>query len=168
MSIKFHCEHCGKKIDAPDSAGGKWGKCPSCHNKVYVPQPKAEEDELKLAPIDETEEEKQKRLLAESFQITQSILQEKNSPDAPGSPLAPANNLSDEKLTEIIIRYLRQMYDGDLDEAQRTAESIAARRRQSREILERIATSEPPDPELVDIPPHLLSGFIRNLRTRIS
>jgi hypothetical protein len=168
MSIKFHCEHCGKKIDAPDTAGGKWGKCPSCHNKVYVPQPKAEEDELKLAPIDETEEEKQKRLLAESFQITQNILQEKNAPDGMDSPLAPARAISEEELTVTIVHYLRQMYDGDLDEAQRTAESIAAHRRQARVILDRIATSEPPDAELVDIPPHLLSGFIRNLRTRIS
>ena len=168
MSIKFHCEHCGKRIDAPDTAGGKWGRCPSCHNKVYVPQPEAEEDELKLAPVDETEEQRQRRLLAESFQITQSILQEKNAPDGADSPLAPAREISEEELTVIIVRYLRQMYDGDLDEAQRTAESIAAHRRQARSILDRIATSEPPDAELLDIPPHLLSGFIRNLRTRIS
>ena len=39
MPIKFQCSLCGKKIEAPDSAGGKWGKCPGCHNKVYVPQP---------------------------------------------------------------------------------------------------------------------------------
>ncbi|MHC4658446.1 MAG: hypothetical protein ACYS83_04615 [Planctomycetota bacterium] len=32
MPITFHCEHCGKKIEAQDSAGGKWGKCPACHN----------------------------------------------------------------------------------------------------------------------------------------
>ena len=168
MTIKFHCEHCGKKIDAPDTAGGKWGKCPSCHNKVYVPQSGTEEEELKLAPIDETEEERKKRLLAESFQITQNILQEKNAPDGADSPLSQVRDISTETLTEIIIRYLRQMYDGDLDEAQRTAESIATHRRQAKDILDRVATSEPPDAELEDIPPHLLSGFIRNLRTRIS
>ena len=169
MSIKFHCDHCGKRIDAPDSAGGKWGKCPACHNKVYVPQANADDDEeLRLAPIDETEEERQKRLLAETFQITQSILQEKNIPDAGVAPAAPASDISEEKLTEIIIRYLRQMADGDLEEAQRTAESIATYRRQSREIIDQIATSDPPDPELMDIPPHVLSGFIRNLRTRLS
>lgn len=169
MSIKFHCEHCGKRIDAPDTAGGKWGKCPACHNKVYVPQADDEVDEeLRLAPIDETEEERQKRLLAETFQITQSILQEKSVPDAGVAPLTPAGDISEEKLTEIIVLYLRQMYDGDLDDAQRTAESIASHRRQSREILDRIATSDPPDPELMDIPPTVLSGFIRNLRTRIS
>ncbi len=169
MSIKFHCEHCGKKIDAPDNAGGKWGKCPACHNKVYVPQADADgDDELKLAPIDETEEERQKRLLAETFQITQSILQEKNVPDAGTTPGSPVSDISEEKLTEIIVRYLRQMYEGDLDEAQRTAESIAAYRRQSKDVLDQIATGDPPDPELADIPPHLLSGFIRNLRTRLS
>ncbi|MBN1361159.1 MAG: hypothetical protein JW993_11220 [Sedimentisphaerales bacterium] len=169
MSIKFHCPHCGKRIDAPDSAGGKWGKCPACHNKVYVPQAESEEDEeLKLAPLDETEEERQKRLLAETFQITQSILQERNVPDAGIATSGPSDEISEEKLTEIIVRYLRQMYNGDLDDAQRTVEQIASHRRQSKEVLEQIATSDPPDPELVDIPPHLLSGFIRNLRSRLS
>jgi len=168
MSIKFHCEHCGKKIDAPDSAGGKWGKCPACHNKVYVAQAGGDDDELKLAPIDETEEERQNRLLAETFQLTQNILQERNVPDAATPPVGSGTDIGKEKLTEIIIRYLRQMADGSLDEAQRTAESIAPYRRQSKDILDRIATSDPPDPELMDIPPHVLSGFIRNLRTRIS
>ena len=37
MTISFHCAHCGKKMEAPDDAGGKWGKCPRCHNKLYVP-----------------------------------------------------------------------------------------------------------------------------------
>ncbi|HQA88967.1 MAG TPA: hypothetical protein PK316_04920, partial [Sedimentisphaerales bacterium] len=114
MSIKFHCEHCGKKIDAPDTAGGKWGKCPACHNKVYVPQPETEEEELKLAPIDETEEERQKRLLAETFQLTQSILQEKEIPDA-GGHTQPTQDISSEKMIKAIVRYLRQMADGDLD-----------------------------------------------------
>ncbi|MCX5636391.1 MAG: hypothetical protein NTX52_01690, partial [Planctomycetota bacterium] len=62
MAIIFHCNHCGKKIEAADSAGGKWGKCPACHSKLYVPRPEPDE-ELKLAPIDETEEEKRKRLM---------------------------------------------------------------------------------------------------------
>lgn len=168
MSIKFHCEHCGKRIDAPDSTGGRYGKCPACHNKVYVPQPEAEEEELHLAPIDETEEQRKRRLLAESFQITQSILQEKNAPEVSLASAGPANDLDEDKLTEIIVRYLRQMYNGDLDEAQRTADTIASHRRQAKDILDRIATSDTPEPDLADVPPHLLSGFIRNLRTRIS
>ena len=61
MGITFHCEHCGKKIEAPDSAGGKWGRCPACHNKVYVPGLSSDE-KLKLAPVDEEYQTKQKQL----------------------------------------------------------------------------------------------------------
>ncbi len=166
MSIKFHCEHCGKKIDAPDTAGGKWGKCPACHNRVYVPQMETG-DMLKLAPIDETEEERQKRLMAETFQLTQSILQEKEVPGG-GTSSEPVQDVSNERMTETIVRYLRQMADGDLDAAHRTAETIASNRRKAKEILDEITKSDPPDAELQDIPPQVLSGLIRNLRTRIS
>ena len=166
MSIKFHCEHCGKKIDAPDTAGGKRGKCPACHNKIYVPQMDAD-DELKLAPIDETEDQRQKRLLAETFQLTQHILQEKNVPDAPGAS-GPGSGMGEEELTDAIVRYLRQMADGNLDDAQQTVGTIAAHRREAKDILEQMAASDPPDPKLQDVPAQVLSGLIRNLRTRIS
>lgn len=166
MSIKFHCEHCGKKIDAPDTAGGKRGKCPACHNRVYVPELE-DDDELKLAPIDETEEERQKRLRAEAFQLTRNILEDTVVPDAP-----PENNVNgsvdEDELTDAIIHYLRQMADGDLDSAQRTAQTIAVHRREARGVLDRMAGNPTPEPELQDVPAQVLSGLIRNLRTRIS
>jgi len=166
MSIKFHCEHCGKKIDAPDTTGGKRGKCPSCHNLVYVPQMN-NDDELKLAPIDETEAERQKRLLAETSLLTQNILQEKDEPDAETAPTA-GTDTDEAEVTDTIVRYLRQMADGDLDAAQITAEAIVAHRQQARDILEQMSTSDPLVPELPDVPSQVLSGLIRNLRTRIS
>lgn len=165
MSIKFHCEHCGKKIDAPDATGGKRGKCPACHNIVYVPQIDTD-DELKLAPVDETETERQKRLLAETSLLTQNILQEKNAPDtATASVDGPDGD--EAEVTNAIVRYLRQMADGDLDDAQITAETIAAYRRQATNILDQMVTSNPLVPELPDVPSQVLSGLIRNLRTRI-
>ncbi len=169
MTIKFQCSLCGKKIEAPDSTGGKWGKCPGCHNKVYVPQPVTEEDELKLAPIDETEEQRQRQLMLETLQITRDILQEKAVPDGPAGP-APASpsDINEEKLTDFILRYLRQMANGDLNDAQRTAELILPHRRKAALILDRLVTSKEPDPELEDIPKQVLLGYIRNLRTRIS
>jgi hypothetical protein len=167
MAIKLHCNSCGKKIEAPDSAGGKWGKCPACHTKIYVPLPQTDEDELKLAPIDETEEQKQKQLMQETFQLTQHILEEKSVPDAPGT-VGPVPDVNEETLTNHIIRYLRQMANGDLDTAQRTADFIVPHRRRASAILEQLAKSYPPDPELEDIPPQVLSGLIRNLRTRLS
>ena len=65
MAITFHCDHCGKKVGAQDSAAGKWVKCPACRNKIYVPNLSGDE-ELKLAPIDESDEEKKRRLMEET------------------------------------------------------------------------------------------------------
>jgi hypothetical protein len=166
MPIKFHCGCCGKKIEAPDSAGGKWGKCPGCHMKVYVPLPEIE-DELKLAPVDESEEQRKRQLLQETFRLTQDILQERNVPEG-GAPAGPTSDVSEEQLTNHIIRYLRQMVDGKLDAAQRTADLIVPHRRKAVVILDHIARSDTPDPELEDVPQQVLAGFIRNLRTRIS
>ena len=106
MPIKLQCAACGRKIEAPDSAGGKWGKCPGCHTKIYVPLPIPEEDELKLAPVDEMEEQKQKQLMEETYRLTQDILQEKAVPEAPAG-VGPVPDISDEKLTGHIVRYLR-------------------------------------------------------------
>ncbi len=167
MAIIFHCEHCGKKIEAPDNAGGKRSKCPACHNKLYVPGLDSDE-ELKLAPIDTDDNAKQKELMAETYKLTQEILLEREVPDGPAGAAASAPEISDKELTKNIIVYLRQMADGELDEAQRTADSIAPYGPQAVEILDRIALSEMPEPELADVPQQVLSGLIRNLRTRIS
>ena len=167
MSIVFHCEHCGKKIKASNTAGGKWEKCPSCHNKLYIPDLNSG-DELKLAPIDGEAEEKQKELMNETYHLTQEILLEREVPDGPPGTGKPATGISEKELTKNIILYLRQMADGELDEAVKTADLIAPYSRQTVNILDTIAVSEMPEPELADVPPQVLSGLIRNLRTRIS
>jgi len=161
MAITFHCDHCGKKVGAQDSAAGKWVKCPACRNKIYV------DEELKLAPIDETDEERKRRLMEETHRLTQDILQEREIPETVGLD-GYAAEINEKELTKRIITYLRLMADGELDEAQRTADLIAPYRRQAAKILDQIAVSQIPEPELADIPPHVLSGLIRNLRTRIS
>ena len=166
MSIAFHCEHCGKKIQAPDNAGGKWGKCPACHNKVYVPGAEPEE-EFKLAPIDDTEEMRQKELLAETRRLTQDILSEKDSANGSGAASAPSFQISDKELLKNIIIYLRHMANGDLEEAKATLDAIVSRRAQAAKIIDEIAVSEMPEPELADIPSQILSGLIRNLRSQI-
>ncbi len=186
MAIIFHCNHCGKKIEAADSAGGKWGKCPACHNKLYVPRPEPDE-ELKLAPVDESEEEKRKRLMAETYKLTQDILQEREIPPETADPTTElseekltenkqpvsrsrwaAIEMSEKELTKNIIMNLRLMADGELEEAQRIADLIAPHGPRAIEILDRIALSEIPEPELADIPQQVLAGLIRTLRNKIS
>lgn len=168
MAITFHCEHCGKKIEAPDSAGGKWGKCPACQNRLYVPSPDSSYEELRLAPIDESEEERKKQLMAETHKLTQDILQERDIPNEPDEVAEPVSPMGEKELTKNIIMYLRQMADDELHEAQRTVRLIARHGHQAVEILNKMALSEMPEPELADIPRQVLSALIRTLRTEIS
>lgn len=172
MSITFNCEHCGRKIEAPDDTGGKWGKCPGCKNKVYVPSGQQAEEELRLAPLDSEEERKQRKLIAETVRLREDILSETEAPEegatvkkeaAVGRPGA----LSEAELTTIIIGYLRQMADGDLEQAEETAKSIIPNSGKAVRILERIALSQILEPELADIPQQVLSGLIKSLRSRL-
>jgi hypothetical protein len=81
MPIAFNCEHCGKSIKAPDGSSGKSGTCPGCKKKVLVPAPKPpEDDELRIAPIDEEEEARRKRLEEEDRQIRENIWKEREEP----------------------------------------------------------------------------------------
>ncbi|MFC1793915.1 hypothetical protein ACFL3Q_10055 [Planctomycetota bacterium] len=166
MAIIFHCEHCGKKIEAADTAGGKWGKCPSCHNKLYVPSQDIGE-ELKLAPVDETALEREHRLMLETHMLTQDILRERDIPDGPPPPAGAVYDMGDKELSQNIILYLRQMLNGELDEAERTAALIAPFGHRAVAIIDRIALSEIPEPELADIPSQVLAGSIRTLRETI-
>ena len=167
MAIRFHCDHCGKEIKAADNAGGRWGKCPSCHNKIYVPNLNIE-DELTLAPVDETEEQKKKRLMAETYQLTQDILQERELPEGATRMSGPMSPMDQKELTKNIILYLRQMADGFLDEAEITATAIVSNSAQAGAILDKIALSDMPEPELADIAPQVLAGLIRTLRGKLA
>ncbi|MHC4623385.1 MAG: hypothetical protein ACYS4W_05725 [Planctomycetota bacterium] len=166
MPIVFHCDHCGKKIEAKDGSGGKWGTCPGCHNKLYVPASDSDE-ELKLAPIDTSEEAKRRQLMSETYRVTQDILQERDVPEGSQEPMLPAYQMSDEELTQSVIEYLRQMANGELDKARETANLIVPFGGRAVAILDRIAVSDMPEAELADVPPQVLSGLIRELRSRI-
>jgi hypothetical protein len=166
MAIIFHCEHCGKEIKAPDTAAGKWGKCPGCHNKVYVPSLDAEE-ELKLAPIDNKEEQREKQLMAETYKLTQDILKEREIIDTEPHAAAAMYQMDDKELMTNIIKYFLQMSYGDLDEAERTAALISPFKAKAKEIIDKIALSDNPEPELAEISPQVLAGLIRTLRSKI-
>ena len=168
MAIVFHCQFCNKEIRAADSAGGKWGKCPKCHNKIYVPsnEIEKEEEELKLAPLDQADVQRKRELMAETYRLTQDILEEKEVPENAAEPAGAMYDMDDEELKKYVIMFLRQMAAGELDDAERTAALVAPFGKRVEDILDRIA-SDIPEPQLANIPDNVLSGFIRTLRSKI-
>ncbi len=170
MAIVFHCQFCGKEIKASDDAGGKWGKCPKCHNKIYVPSIDLdkEDDELKLAPIDEYDIQRKRELMAETYKIQQDILEDREIPNSQAEPAGNSvRKMSDEELEKYVIMFLRQMAAGELEDAERTAMILSPHGKPVKDIIDKIALSEIPDPKLAHISPNVLSGFIRTLRSKI-
>jgi len=165
MSITFHCEDCKKKVNAPDGAGGKWGRCPHCNHRCYIPLPKSSADEeLTLTPLDPNEEEDYMNLMRETYNVTEGLLHQTEEPPEPGQEV----HADETKLASMVVKYLRLMADGRLDDAQHMAERVVRYRGQTKKIFEQLAVSEVPVPELQDVPAKVLQGFIRNMLTRLS
>jgi predicted RNA-binding Zn-ribbon protein involved in translation (DUF1610 family) len=53
MPIVFNCSTCGKKVRAPDDAGGKRMRCPACQAIVTVPMEIVEAEEIETPPAAE-------------------------------------------------------------------------------------------------------------------
>lgn len=167
MAITFHCDHCGKKIEAGDSAAGKWGKCPSCGNKIYIPDLTTGE-ELQLSPIDEEAEKRKKELMVETFKLEQDILSQRESSEEGGQSGSAITEINQKELTKNIILYLRYTADGNLGDAEKIVAMITRGGQESIKILDKIAVSQMPEPELSDVPVKVLVGFIRALRGKIN
>ncbi len=169
MTVSFHCESCKKKVKAPDEAGGKWGKCPFCEHRCYIPLPKsADEPELKLAPIDESAESQVGDLMRETHDLTQKILKERQPiDDGPDDDPGAQQAVEKEVLKQTIV-YLRQVADGQLKQADQTFETLGRHKKQALHILSAMARAEQPEPELSDVPDGVLHGLIRDTQKKLN
>ena len=164
MSIKFTCESCKKKIKAPNKAGGKWGKCPYCEHKCYIPLPPATPDEeLSLAPIDEMHETSYAEKMQEMRDVTHEILQVKDESQEDGG----ADESQVEAMRGVVVTYLRQMADGLLAEAEGTAKRIKKNGAAGLKVLDEMEIANETAPELADISPGVLFGIIKKLRSEL-
>jgi hypothetical protein len=164
MAITLNCECCKKTINAPDNAGGKWAKCPHCGFKCYIPlPPSADDEEIKLAPIDEEEETEYKEMMRETYHITEELLHEIEDPGDTGH----AATIDEKVLTVRIVKYLGLMASGSLVEAANAAHKITPYKTQAKRILEKMLNDEIPEPELANVPAKVLTGFVRNMLTTL-
>ncbi len=168
MSIEFHCEHCGKSVRAPDETGGKHGKCPSCHQSVYIPMPSDQVEPLDISPVDQTEERERARLRKEALQLQRDLLEERELPTglaaqqalpAAGVPLPPKLDLQ-----PLLIEYALAMAAGNLEQAEQFAADIRADMRLAEETIQRLVADELPPEQLSQIPHPVLVGFFRQLK----
>jgi hypothetical protein len=168
MSIEFHCNQCGKLVRAPDEAGGKHGKCPACHQSIYIPMPTDQVEPLELAPMDEVEEHERARLLKETQDLQRRLLEERDLPAGRTAtpPPSPAEHVAPPELDmeTLVIEYAHAMAAGDLEQAEQLAADIHADMKTAEDVIQRLMLDELPPERLAKIPRPVLVGFFKRLR----
>ena len=169
MAIEFHCTHCGKLIKTSGEHAGKRGKCPHCHNSVYIPTPSDEIEPLALAPIDDATEAERQRLLDESRDLARTIREDRtdvptDKPRATPSavPMGDARLPSD--MEELITEYILCMAAGKLNEAGKLAMEIRMDMNRADEFIQRLTMDELLPARLGKVPRPVVSGFLKELR----
>lgn len=166
MAIEFHCVHCGKLVRTSDEHAGKRGKCPSCHQSVYIPTPRDAIEPLRLAPVDENEERERQRLIRESQDLASALRQERDVPPEVARPPLP-EPVGDARLPSdmeaLITEYVLAMAAGRLTEAEQYATEIRAELPRAQEIIQRLTMDELPPARLAKVPRPVLLGFLRQL-----
>jgi hypothetical protein len=169
MSISFHCESCKRKVKAPDNSGGKWGNCPYCKHRCYIPLPKSDEEpELVLVPLDESDETQMKKMMEETKHLAQEILSQSSMPNEESPSAASSHTAQEKEIVKKCILYLRQMADGELAAAQYTFSELKKNKKPALRTLSSMARAERPEPELGDLSDGILQGLIRDACTKLS
>lgn len=178
MAIEFHCEHCGKAIKAPIEAAGHRGKCPGCHNSVYIPTPSEDIEPLPIAPIDTREEADRARDLEETRALQRRLLGEKDlPPERPGTRPPAGGGMAEPRepvhagpgkadMENLVIDYAICMADGDLAGAEQIARDIRRDLKAAENVMQRLTIDEVPHAALANIPRPVLVGFFKQLRER--
>lgn len=167
MAIEFHCNKCGQMVRAPDDAGGKRGKCPACHQSVYIPTPSDEIEPLDLAPIDEEAEREQERLRREASELQSNLLRERELPESAREPaLASGANTFLPKLEprELVLGYLSAMADGNLQQADAYAAQAARDKSAIDDAITHIFEQDELPEQIAHLPPPVVKAFVKQLR----
>ena len=168
MAIEFHCPKCGKGIKAPDEAGGKSGKCPSCHQSVYIPMPESELEPLPLAPLDPNEEREREQLLEETRRLRAATLQERAAgPETPDpGPAGDDPPLVRPDMDTLVLQYVLSAAASDMNGMAELEAELRKNWPAASDVMDRLVSDELLPRELSDrkIPRQFIVGLFRNLR----
>lgn len=187
MVIEFHCPFCGKTIRTSEENAGRHGKCPSCHQSVYVPTPPEKIEPLRLEPLDPAFEKQREREERATQEFQHRLLHERDLPPetagtgrhaggvpgrasasgarsahAPGGAHPPP--APDVDVERLVIDYALRMAEGDLERAEALAGEIRRCHRQADDVIQRIMQDEILPAPLSKIPRPVLVGFFKQLR----
>lgn len=168
MSIEFHCSKCGKLIRAPDTTGGKRGKCPYCKQSVYIPMPREELEEIPLAPIDEADEARERRLQEEARRLATAINKEEPGKYDTGDVLSTEGSVPlprdfEVDVPTLVNDFLSAMAASDMGRADTAARELKKHVAQAKDHVQRLMEDQTPPIELGNIPAPVYKGFLRSL-----
>ncbi len=166
--IQITCENCNHVIKAPRKAAGRRGKCPHCHNSVYVPTPADELEEIPLSSSDDEALARADRLEKEALDVAAAIRREKDEapPEAVQSSEPPAAAKPRPPVTDItrsICRYLQALQVSELERAEGIADELKGSARQAKSKIQQMMVDAMRPEEVRGIPDGLYQGFLRKL-----
>lgn len=174
MSLEFHCDHCSHLIRAPREAAGRRGKCPFCQQSVYIPTPPAEIEEIPLAPLDESEAQQQARLEQEWRRTNREILADRRPPSDRAVPTGATESAmpdhldsAEDDIEDKVVDYLLLMRNSELVQAESVLAELVRRKAAALKVIDRLAADAMPPEALIDVPPRVYLGFLKNLRAQI-
>lgn len=164
MTINFRCEHCGKKVEAPDAAGGKRGRCPYCKQSCYIPSPVPDEELYDLAPEDEDLKQRQQREKEVVRSQEEALLSEMGADGAAPMPLEQRDDLKCEDLYPLVVSYCLDMAASKLQQADAHLQKLQDVGPAGAAAVDDFLTGKALEPALDQIPTKLLQGFLKKLR----
>ncbi|NLF31531.1 MAG: hypothetical protein GX591_11680 [Planctomycetes bacterium] len=164
MTIRFHCEHCRRTVEAPDSAGGRRGKCPYCEGSNYIPTP-GDEEEIALTPLDESTERLRRQEVRDLLEAERDLLSETSHGANPSPRLSERDpsEVKSEDLHHIVVNYALDMTLGDLERAGTHVQTLRKYGSVGRQAVDDFLSGRKLEPALDKVPVKVLQGFLRNL-----
>ncbi|MCH7631942.1 MAG: hypothetical protein IIB59_01910 [Planctomycetes bacterium] len=167
MSIELHCPQCEKLIKAPDTAGGRHGKCPYCGRDVYIPTISDDDEGIPIAPIDPQDRQREEELRRETARLTSAVERDTDAgANSEGGRRAGETSGEAIDVDKIVERFVIAMRDSKLDDADKLAARLKRAGPSARDYVDRLML-DPSPPPIGDLPKPLLHGFLKALLQRL-
>ncbi|MCD4699445.1 MAG: hypothetical protein K8R91_02600 [Phycisphaerae bacterium] len=163
MTITFQCEHCGKKIEAPDAMGGKRGKCPYCKQSNYIPAPVSDDELIDFAPENSAEEQRRLEEIRALRSQEKGLLAELGSGETPSVPLEDREKVNAEDLYHLVVNYCLDLADSKLGQAEAHLAKLQEFPTAAEKAVGDFMSGKAIEPVLDRIPTKVLNGFLTKL-----